>query len=143
MKLKYAVRLSADVDQQFAKTMMVIGSILYREAKKEDTLACAPMDSHDMAFVEAERISILGSIIPPDQKEGICKCLFTICMEMVVDVLESIGNFTYSPKPPKSKNKDDHLIYQRKLKLVRESSGYEEREGIWISVDSMDMSPPK
>ena len=140
-KPRYAVRLTTELGQKFAHTMMSVGVILYNQAKageKED--AYKSMISHEKAFGEAERVNILSSIIPALEKEKIPSRLFDACIEMVEDVLESIGDFNYTPQMPKchpkQEKKGEKGKYERKLKLVRGKSGYEEKGGVCISIDN-------
>ena len=57
---------------------------------------------------------------------------------MMDDVLESIGDFNYTPKKPVSgaRFEVNNKIYVRKMNLKRENSGYEERDGVFLSIDS-------
>ena len=95
------------------------------------------MEPHDVAFVEAERINILSSITPIEEKK-IPNSLFATCMEMMGDVLESIGDFGYSPKQhAQGKNFEaDNKTYNRKMKLKREKYGYEEQDGVYLSIET-------
>ena len=56
-KLRYTVRLSEDLPARFTETMVELGEILYTRSTQPFDFGGNRMYPHDIAFVEAERVT--------------------------------------------------------------------------------------
>ena len=87
------------------------------------------LHEHDHAFVEAERMNILSTVLHPTTTATLRETLMVTAVQMLEDALSTVGDFQFTVDVPTSSKKktrnEPSTIPERKNRLRREDSTYE------------------
>ena len=137
--LRCAVRISDDIRPNFSASMLHIGNIMYTESKLDvvgDQEIDGKQHPRDIAFHEAERLTIMGTVLPGDVQTNVRKELMAPAKEMAEAALGKIGDFRfYAPEEDKRRDPNASAPFVYRAEKGRKNRIRRERNHLfWISL---------